>query len=259
VFTIPYYKVYHISHPDGIAHGGATVIIPSAIDHHELLHNQSDKIQAANIQGDANTRPFTISAIYCSPRHVMSAEEYIALFQPLGTKFQTDGDWNAKHKEWGARLTTPKRRNLLYAINRQNCKYLNTGEPTDCPLNPNKLPDLLDFFILHGITSNNMQVESRFEISSDHSPVIVTISAHVISKSTIPTLITKQTNRANIRTYIETHINLKQTIEEPNELDEANQYFTTLIQEAAWRSAHNSKEERQELDNIPSIYESCWN
>jgi hypothetical protein len=182
VFKIPYYKVYHIPHPDGTAHGGAAVTIRSAVNHHELLHNQSDKIQAANIQVDANTRPFTISAIYCPPRHVLSAEEYIALFQPLGTKFLTGEDWKAKHKEWGARLTTPKGRNLLHAINRQNCKYLSTGEPTDGPLNPNKLPDLLNFFILHGITSNYMQVESRFELSSDHSPVIATISTHVISK-----------------------------------------------------------------------------
>jgi hypothetical protein len=41
---------------------------------------------------------------------------------------------------------------------------------------PKKLPDLLDFFILHGITSNYMQVDSSFELSSDHSPVIATVS-----------------------------------------------------------------------------------
>jgi hypothetical protein len=76
---------------------------------------QSVKIQAANIQVDTNTRLFTISAIYCPPRYVISAE-YIALFQALGPKFLTGGDWNAKHKEWGARLTIPKGRNLLYDV-----------------------------------------------------------------------------------------------------------------------------------------------
>jgi hypothetical protein len=130
--------------------------------------------------------------------------------------------------EWGARLTTPKGRNLVYAISRQNCKYLNTGEPTYWPSNPNKLPHLSDFFILHGITSNYMQVESSLELSSDHSPVNASISTYVISKSTIPTLITKQTNWDNFRTYIETHINLNQRIKEPHELDAATQYFTTL-------------------------------
>jgi hypothetical protein len=54
VFKIPYYNVYHAFHPDGTAHGGAAFTIRSAITHHEQLHYQSDKIQAANIQVDAN-------------------------------------------------------------------------------------------------------------------------------------------------------------------------------------------------------------
>jgi exonuclease III len=116
VFKIPNYKVYHIPHPDGTVHGGAAITIRSAINYHKLLHHQSDKIQAANIQVDANTRPFTISAIYCPPRNVISAEKYIAFFQSLGPNFLTGGDWDVKHKEWGARLTTPKGRNRLYVV-----------------------------------------------------------------------------------------------------------------------------------------------
>jgi hypothetical protein len=159
-------KVYNISHPDGTAHGGAAVINRSAINRHE--HHQSDKIQAANVQVDTNTSLFTISAIDCPPRRFISSEEYIAFFQSLGPKFLIGRDWNAKHKEWGARLTTPKGRNLLGVTNRHSCNYLSSGEPTYWPSNSNKLPDLPDFLILHGITSNYMQVECRFELSSDH-------------------------------------------------------------------------------------------
>jgi exonuclease III len=84
MFKIQYYKVYHIPHPVDTAHGGAPVIIRSAITHHELLH-QSDRIlvQAANIQVDANPWHFTISVIYCPPRHAISAEEYAVFFQLL--------------------------------------------------------------------------------------------------------------------------------------------------------------------------------
>jgi len=53
VFNIPHYTVYHNIHPDDTAHGGAAVILRSSIRHHELLHYQSDKIQAATIQLDA--------------------------------------------------------------------------------------------------------------------------------------------------------------------------------------------------------------
>jgi hypothetical protein len=75
---------------------------------------------------------------------------------------------------------------------RVDCKYLNTGEPTHWATDPKKLPDLLNFFILHGITSNYMQVESSFELSSDQSPVIAIMRAYAISKSTTPILITKK-------------------------------------------------------------------
>jgi hypothetical protein len=113
MFKIPYYEVYHIFHPDDTALGGAAVIIRSAVTHNGLLHHQSDKIQAANIQIDAISWPFTTSAIYCLPRYALSAEEYIAFFQSLASKFLTGGDWKAKYKDWGARLTTQKERNFL--------------------------------------------------------------------------------------------------------------------------------------------------
>jgi hypothetical protein len=100
-----------------------------------------------------------------------------------------------------------------------------------------------------------MQVESNFELSSEHSPVTATIGTHVISKSTIPTLITKQTNWDSFRSYIKEHINLNQRIKEPNKLDEVTQYFTTLIQEAASYSESTLKEERKkENRQYPSSY-----
>jgi hypothetical protein len=90
MFKIAYFNVYHIPHPDDTAHAGTAVIILSALTHHELLHHQSDRIQAVNVQVDANPWPFTISAIYHPPRHAVSAEEYIALFQPLGSTVPPD-------------------------------------------------------------------------------------------------------------------------------------------------------------------------
>jgi hypothetical protein len=46
-------------------------------------------------------------------------------------------------------------------------------------------------------------------------------------------------------------MNLNQRIKQPNKLDEVTQYFTTLIQEAAWYSTTTPKEERKKIHNIP--------
>jgi hypothetical protein len=98
VLKIPHYAVYHIHHPDDTAHGGAAVIVKNSIPHHELVHYQTDKIQAANIRVTAKPWP------YCPPRHAISTSEYTAFFQAQGTRFLIGGDWNSKHTEWGARL-----------------------------------------------------------------------------------------------------------------------------------------------------------
>jgi hypothetical protein len=124
-----------------------------------------------------------------SPRHAISSEGYVELLESYGTKYLTGGDWNAKHSQWGARLITSKGRNLLEAMNRQNCNYLSMGEPTYWPSDYNKLPDLLDFFIYKGITTNDIQIESNHELSSDHTSVIATLSTHVIYKPKILTLL----------------------------------------------------------------------
>jgi hypothetical protein len=87
--------------------------------------------------------------------------------------------------------------------------YLSTGEPTYWPNDYNKLPDLLDFFIYKGITTNYIEIESNYELSSDHTPVIATLSTRVIFKPTIPTLAINRTNWNCFRTYIEDHINMK--------------------------------------------------
>jgi hypothetical protein len=56
--------------------------------------------------------------------------KFVELLESYGSKYLIEGDWNAKHSQWGARLITPKGRNLLEALNKQNCNYLSTGEPT---------------------------------------------------------------------------------------------------------------------------------
>ena len=71
VFKIPHYTVYHTTHPNVTAHGGAAFILRSSIRHHELLPHQSDKIEAATVQLDAHPWLLTISAIYCPPRDTL--------------------------------------------------------------------------------------------------------------------------------------------------------------------------------------------
>ena len=241
VFRLPRYTVYHTIHPDDTAHGGAAVILRSSLRHHELLRVQTNALQAIAVRLEALPWPLTVSAVYYPPRHSPPAADYAAIFQSLGPRFLVGGDWNAKHTAWGARLTTPKGRTLFHAISGNNCTYYSTGEPTYWPTDPRRLPDLLDFFVARGMAADYVRVESVFELSSDHSPIIATVDAHVLPRVPPPALTTQHTDWEEFRSYINAHITLNLRLKERQELDDATHQFTTLLQNAAWHSTPPSR------------------
>jgi hypothetical protein len=64
----------------------------------------------------------------------------------MNSHFITAGDFNAKHTHWGSRLITTKGHELHKAVADTGCEIVSTGKPTYWPMDPKKLPDLLDFF-----------------------------------------------------------------------------------------------------------------
>jgi len=112
--------------------------------------------------------------------------------------------------------------------------YFSTGGPTYWPTDPNKLPDLLDSLVTGGLPTTDIQVVPVFELTSDHSPIIASFGASVTNKAVTPTLSTIHTNWDMFRAYIDEQVNLRLRIRECAALDEAIQYFTALIQAAAW-------------------------
>lgn len=79
-------------------------------------------------------------------------------------------------------ITPGKGSELLNAINTANCNYHSGGDPTYWPIDNNKIPDLLDFFTLKGVPVNKIKIEILCELTSDHTLVLLTLSASVIKK-----------------------------------------------------------------------------
>jgi hypothetical protein len=78
---------------------------------------------------------------------------------------------------------------------------LSIGTPTYWPTNPGKVPDLLDFFITSGISKSYMKLEPNYDLSSDHTPVIATLSTTLITVPKTPKLHTAKTGK-NIKIYL---------------------------------------------------------
>jgi len=115
----------------------------------------------------------------------------------------------------------------------RNYYYISNGEPTYWPTDPRKLPDLLDFFVSHGLPRNNRQIHSNYDLLSDHTPVIVSLSTAAIDKPLPPKLTNRNTDWNTFQHYLEENTNLHVRLKSPADLDQAAHYFTTLVQKAA--------------------------
>lgn len=235
-FKIPNFTVYCSNHPDNTAHGGAAVIVKNSIKHYQLPNYQYDHIQAASIVVEDWTGPLTVSSLYCPPRHNITEQYFLDYYTTLGPRFIAGGDYNAKHHLWGSRVISPRGRQLYQCIINNNMNFASSGEPTYWPTDLQKTPDLLDFFVVKGISNNYLKTDSSLDLHSDHSPIILTVSSSVIFKENPPILSNKYTDWHRFRQIFDQNVNLKISLKCPEEIDEAVELFNSLVQNSAWKS-----------------------
>jgi hypothetical protein len=176
---------------------------------------------------------------------------YKSFFQTLGTKFMASGDYNSKHTFWGSRLTTTKGRELCMTIQDNNYSIISTGTPTYWPTDKNKIPDLLDFFITNGISSNYISETASFDLTSDHSPIIATISTSVMLRKPKFRLHNSKTNWDLFRKLIEVNTKLITKLKEPADIKNEYKNFIILLQEAAKTATHPLNAPTNPTNNIP--------
>lgn len=238
---IPSFKVYFTNHPAGTARGGTAIIIKNSIKHQIEDKFEKMHIQATTITIYLQKVPLTISSVYCPPKHSITKEQYEEFFNSLGNRFIAGGDYNAKHTQWGSRILNPKGRVLLKTIQSSNLKYLSTGEPTYWPADPKKKPDVIDFCVLKGIPSNFINAVSCIDLSSDHSPIIVTLNSMPIQKEKRPSLHNKKTNWDLFKEIIDNNLNTHLPLKSSNDIESAVLNFTKIVQQAAWSSTPSTK------------------
>lgn len=235
-FKIQNYNLYHTAHPDDKAHGGSAILVKGSIRHHQEIPFRSNEIQATNIIVEDSSGQLLISAVYSPPKHNIKQEYYEKFFKSLGNRFIAGGDYNAKHTQWGSRLTTSKGRQLLSAAQKLNLKHVSSGEPTYWPTDMKKVPDLIDFFITKGINSINISCNSSYGLSSDHSPVVLNLSEEFLQTKMRTYLSSHYTDWQKFKRCVIENINLKIPLKSEADINEAVEHFNDCIQQAAWSS-----------------------
>ena len=117
---------------------------------------------------------------------------------------------------------------------------VSSGHPTHWPTDPAKLPDCIDFFLIKAVASNYTETMVKNDLSSDHSPVFLSVNVTPpIRKKTIA-LTTRRTDWDHFRTIISNRTNLLAKIRTRDELDQAVIEFTDLLVAAAKEATPSS-------------------
>lgn len=230
------YKLYHALHPSNKARGGSAVIIKENFSHHEFAKIETEMFQICAIEVKMASYSTTLASIYIPPRHIVKEKIFEDVFGQLGNRFIIGGDFNAKNTYWGSRVTTERGRELYQYLSKQNCDPHTSGTPTYWPTDPTKLPDLIDFFITKNISANYLVVEDCHDLSSDHSPIILSLSDWVIQKPHRPVLANKHTNWDNFKVEVNQRVVLSTVLDTEEDIDHDLTELICNIQTAASNS-----------------------
>lgn len=233
-FRVPNYNLYFTNHPSGRGHGGTAILVRSSIRHFENEKYGRENIQATSVTLDDYAGRLIVSAVYCPPRHNNKAEHYTDFFTTLGNRFICGGDFNAKHSYWGSRLISAKGRELFKAMNSMHLQPQSSGEPTHWPSDRSKIPDVIDIFVSGGIDKKRCVVKSCLDMSSDHTPILMSLHSSVQRVTKPPTLYNSRTNWEIFRKTLNERISLEVSLKNESELEDAVEKFTYTMQDAAW-------------------------
>lgn len=116
-------------------------------------------------------------------------------------------------------------------------EYHSGKEPTYWPTDRQRMPDLLDFFIVKNIDSNYLNIEPRIDLTSDHTPVILNVTTTVNLAAPPLRIHNPNTTDGTIyRNIITTETELKtkiNTIEElERQLEQLNMTIHTAVNSA---------------------------
>jgi hypothetical protein len=140
----------------------------------------------------------------------------------------------------GLTFNNNKRQIIIKGNPRKSYSFLSTGTPTYWPTDGNKIPDLLDFFVTNAISSTYTDIQSSYDLSSDHSPIIATISTSVIVSKPTPRLHNSQTNWDTYRRIIQENVNLSMKLKEQEDVEPETNSPLRILQRAAKKATPNS-------------------
>jgi hypothetical protein len=121
-------------------------------------------------------------------------------------------------------------------MERNNLKHLSMEEPTYWPFDRNKLPDLVDFCVTKDIPQDFAVAKSYFDLSSDHSSVLITLKVHALNQEKQPSLSNRHTNFDDSRHLINQRLTLNPSLKTKEDIEAAVKVLQRYSTRAGWNA-----------------------
>lgn len=215
--------------------GGTAILIKK-----NIIHNQetiTTIIDSTSISIKLVTDIVQISSVYKSPKAPLSISD-LNLLTNQDVQFIVAGDLNAKHPSWNSRVTNTAGAALHKHMESSNSYTITAPDsPTHHSYNPLHQPEVLDIALIN-IKNRDYIITNHNELSSDHNPVVLSISDSPIKTS--PPIPRK---RVNWKRFEE---DLKINLPKPNfdlknhsDIDKEITTLTTTIQSALEKNSYS--------------------
>lgn len=229
-FKIFGYTCYANNHPEDKPCGGTAILIKSRISHQPLPNKQTKHLQYTAIRLTEQQQKLTIISVYCPPKYAVKTQHFENFFNTFDSKFLMAGDFNAKSPVWGSRLTSPKGKQLLQAIRKQNLNCTSGGSPTYWPTDRRKIPDVIDLVITKNIALDQIALTTTMDLSSDHSPTTINF-AYTSTKFSANNKAKTYTNWIHFQKAFKTTFNPNMKLKTKEDIDNGLNYLQSTIED----------------------------
>jgi hypothetical protein len=94
----------------------------------------------------------------------------------------------------------------------------------------------VDFHVTKRIPQDFAVAKSCFDLYSDHSPLLITLTAHALNQEKQPSLSNRHTNWDDFRCFINKRLAINVSLKTEEDIEEGVKFFNHTIQWADWNA-----------------------
>lgn len=256
-FYLPGYIIHRNDRID-TPRGGVAIAVKSSIKHTLLPAYQTKNIENVSISVIINNRNIILTAAY-SPKYCKSFEADIKKITPFNKEFIVFGDLNARSSAWNCTRNNTAG-NVLYNLQlRSNFFISHTPDPTHYP-HSGTTPSTIDIMLSNSSLYIGPLTALDDQLMSDHTPVICTIDADIIDKTTRKSPDYRRANWKVFEDFLDNNIDLNEDFNmssvSKDSIDAAIEKLTKFILEAKEQAVPYSIMKNKTFE-ITSATKSC--